>query len=192
MGDDAELYIETGGDPTILLDWYGLEDEWYYDDDYDYEDIYDDLDVKKESNHTVNRKKNTMVFIDAENISSDHCSSIIGQCKSIGEVFEVRYYARQKDPTTAKWKETITDYGLKPILMCGEPERNKIDNKIIKDIRKVLNTNKSIDIFCIASKDGDYSNIVQEIRNNKKRAVILATKGTSKKLKAKASEIKGI
>ena len=132
-----------------------------------------------------------MVFIDAENISSDHCSSIIGQCKSIGEVLEVRYYARQKDPATAKWKETIANYGLKPILMYGEPERNKIDNKIIKDIRKVMNTNKSIDIFCIASKDGDYSKIVQEIRNNKKRAVILATKGTSKKLKSKASDIKG-
>ena len=183
MGDDAELYIESGGDPTTLIPWD--YDDYYFDDEND----YDDYSIKSSSS---SKKKNTMVFIDAENISSDHCSSIIGQCKSIGEVFEVRYYARQKDPTTAKWKETITDYGLKPILMCGEPERNKIDNKIIKDIRKVLNSNKSIDIFCIASKDGDYSNIVQEIRNNKKRAVILATKGTSKKLKAKASEIKGI
>ncbi|MBR4728206.1 MAG: NYN domain-containing protein [Clostridia bacterium] len=188
MGDDAELYIESGGDPTTLIPWD--YDDYYYFDDDDY-DEFDDEDYSLEA-ILPSKKKNTMVFIDAENISSDHCSSIIDQCKTIGEVFEVRYYARQKDPSTAKWKETITDYGLKPILMCGEPERNKIDNKIIKDIRKVLNTNKSIDIFCIASKDGDYSKIVQEIRDNKKRAVILATKGTSKKLKSKASEIKGI
>ena len=187
MGDDAELYIESGGDPTTLIPWY--IEEYYLLDYIDYKNDYDDYSIKSGS---PSKKKNTMVFIDAENISSDHCSSIIGQCKSIGEVFEIRYYARQKDPNTAKWKETITNYGLKPILMCGEPERNKIDDKIIKDIRKVLNTNKSIDIFCIASKDGDYSKIVQEIRNNKKRAVILATKGTSKKLKEKASEIKGI
>ena len=194
MGDDAELYIETGGDPTILLNWYGLEDEWYDDDDdyYDYEDIYDALNDKKESNHTVNRKKNTMVFIDAESISAERCSRIIGQCKSVGELFEVRYYARQKDPSTLAWKEKASSYGIKPILMYGEAEHNKIDNKIIKDIRKILTNNKSIDIFFFFSKDGDYSSIVKEIRESKKRAVILATKDTSKKLKQVASEVKGV
>ena len=197
MGDDAELYIETGGDPTILLDWYGLDDEWYdddneYDDYFDYEDIYDDLNNKRVSKPAVNRKKNTMVFIDAESISAERCPGIIGQCKSVGELFEVRYYARQKDPSTLAWKEKANSYGIKPILMYGEAEHNKIDNKIIKDIRKILANNKSIDIFCIATKDGDYSSIVKEIRENKKRAVIFATKDTSKKLKQAASEVKGV
>ena len=43
--------------------------------------------------------------------------------------------------------------------MYGEAAHNKIDNKIIKDIRKIISTNKSIDIFCIASRDGDFTAI---------------------------------
>lgn len=173
MGDDAELWIESGGDPTTLIP------DWYWDE-------YDDEAT------TGHRKQNTIVFIDAENISADRCSRIIGQCRAIGEVYEIRYYARQNDPATAAWKEQAKYHGIKPILMCGEPEHNKIDNKIVKDIRRVLNTNKSIDIFCIASGDGDYSKIVQEIRSQKKRAVILATKNASKRLKGSASEVRGI
>lgn len=174
MGDDAELWLETGGDPTILID------RWYRD---EYE----------ENKHvTSRRKQNTMVFIDAESISADRCSRIVGQCQSVGEIFEMRYYARQNDPATVAWKGQAKTYGIKPILICGEPEHNKIDNKIVKDIRKVMNTNKSIDIFCIASRDGDYAQIAQEIRSRKKRVIILATKNTSKRLKESASEVKGI
>ena len=174
MGDDAELYIESGGDPTTLIpDWYWEE--------------YDD-----EEPENTHRKQNTMVFIDAESISADRCPRIIGQCQSVGEIFEIRYYARQIDPSTSAWKDQAKAYDIKPILMYGEPERNKIDNKIIKDIRRILNTNKSIDIFCIASRDGDFSDIVQEIRSKRKRAVVLATKNTSEKLKGLASEVRGI
>lgn len=174
MGDDAELWIESGGDPTNLIyDWDWCE---YYD---------DEQEIRY-------RKKNTMVFIDAESISADRCSRIIGQCNSVGEIFEVRYYARQNDHSTAAWKDQAREYDIKPILMYGEPEHNKIDNKIMKDIRKVLDTNKSIDIFCIASRDGDYSQIAQEIRDRRKRVVILATKNTSRKLKDTASEVRGI
>ncbi len=176
MGDDAELWIESGGDPTTLID-----DKYW---DYDYYD--------EEYEETSNRKKNTMVFIDAENVSADHCPGIIGQSRSIGEIYEIRYYARQNDPSTAAWKEPARAYGIKPILMCGEAEHNKIDNKIMKDIRRIVNTNKSIDIFCIASRDGDYTAITQELRKLKKIVVILATKNTSGRLKNAASEVRGI
>ncbi len=86
MGDDAELWIESGGDLTTLIP------DYYWDDEYD------------DYNDSSKRKKNTMVFIDAESVSADHCSGIMGQ-----------------------W----------PILMYGEPAHNKIDNKIVKDIRRV-------------------------------------------------------
>ena len=181
MGDDAELWMETGGDPTILIDdryEYGYD---YYDDDYDIAD--DEVDHKK---------KNTMVFIDAESIGSSSCPRIIGQCKTIGELYEIRYYARQKDESTLEWKDVAKQYDIKPILLCGGPEHNKVDNKIIKDIKKVLKGNKSIDIFCIASRDGDFTSIVKELRESHKRVVVFATSNTSKKLKASASEVKGI
>ncbi len=133
-----------------------------------------------------------MVFIDAESVSANHCPRIIGQCKSVGEIYEMRYYALQKDSSTAAWKNVAKQYSIKPILMCGEAAHNKIDNKIVKDIKSILETNKSIDIFCIASRDGDYSEVVKYIRTKKKRVVILATKNTSKRLKNSASEIREI
>ena len=174
MGDDAELWIESGGDPTTLI-----SDDYWCDDEY-------------ESSHQSVKKKNTMVFIDAESVSANHCSGIIGQCKSVGEIYETRYYALQKDSSTAAWKSVAKQYSIKPILMSGEASHNKIDNKIIKDIKSIIETNKGIDIFCIASKDGDYSGVVEYVRSKKKRVVVLAMKNTSKRLKSKACEIRGI
>lgn len=172
MGDDAELWMESGGDPTTLI----TDDDWW--------------DGEPEKSSIM--KKNTMIFIDAESISANHCSKIIGQCKGVGEIYEARYYALQNDNSTVAWKSMAKQYSIKPILMYGAPEHNKIDNKIIKDIKRIVETNKSIDIFCIASRDGDYCEIVEYLRKRKKRVVILATKNTSKRLKGKASEIKGI
>ena len=110
----------------------------------------------------------------------------------IGEVAEVRYYAMQKDPGTAGWKAAIKKYGYKPILMSGEREKNKIDNKIIRDAKKILNENKCIDIFVIVSKDGDYTELAKFLRSNRKRVVIIAPKNTSKKLKNVSSEFRTI
>lgn len=137
-------------------------------------------------------KKNTMVFIDAENVAYSYASSIDNKIHDIGRVAEVRYYAMQKDPATAGWKTAIKKYGYKPILMAGEREKNKIDIKIICDAKKVLNENKSIDIFVIASRDGDYTELVSFLRDNRKRVVILAPKDISKKLKNAGSEYRSI
>lgn len=173
MGDDAELWIESGGDPTTLIS----DDYW--------------RDSRYKSNKTT-KQKNTMVFIDAESVSVNHCHRIVAQCKSIGEIFEMRYYALQKEGSTVEWDNVAKQYSIKPILMCEQAVHNKIDNKIIKDIKDILETNKSIDIFCIAARDGEYSEVIEYIRSKKKRVVILATKNTSPKLKNRAIEIRGI
>ena len=73
----------------------------------------------------------------------------------------------QKDNSTSSWKKVAKKYSIKPILMCGQAEHNNIDNKVIKDIKNILETNKSIDIFCIASRDGDYSEVAEYLRSKK-------------------------
>jgi len=134
------------------------------------------------------RKRNTMVFIDAENIACSHAGSIDGIIHEIGEVAEVRYYAMQKDTVTDGWKSTIGCYGYKPILMAPPREKNKIDDKIIRDAKKILDQNKSIDIFVIVSGDGDYTALVNFLRARGKRAVVLGAKQISQRLKAASSE----
>lgn len=174
MGDDAELYIESGGDPTTLLD---------------YEYIFFE---KKNSARGAIKKKNTMVFIDAESVGANRAAQIIGQSRAEGEIYEVRYYALQKDPSVNNWRESARKYGIKPILLSGEPSKNKVDNKISKDIKSILSTNKSIDVFCIATRDGDYVELVNYVRKRGKKVVVFATKNTSSLLKKAASEVKGI
>lgn len=182
MGDDAELYMEMQ-DP-FFWDWVEeCHHHSYFDDDgYEYNGL----------SNQVHKKKNLAVFIDAESVSSSHASKINGQIRRIGELFEARYYALQKDNSTSSWKQEAKRYGFKPILISGPPEKNKIDNKIIKDAKKMLEQSKQVDIFCIVSRDGDFTSLVKYLREHKKRVVILATKQTSKKLKDASSEVKGI
>lgn len=72
-----------------------------------------------------------------------------------------------------------------------EPSAKK-NTMVFIDAKKVLNENKSIDIFVIVSRDGDYTELVRFLRSNRKRVVILAPKNTSKKLKNASSESRTI
>lgn len=181
-GLEGQELIDAMSSGGTNADWEYIEEmerrQYGFDDD----DYYDEPSVKK----------NTMVFIDAENVSCSHVTNIENEIWDIGNVAEVRYYAMQKDPATAGWKDTIRRYGYKPILMAGEREKNKIDNKIIRDAKKVLNENKNINIFVIVSRDGDYTELVKFLRSNRKKVVILAPKNTSKKLKNASSEFRVI
>lgn len=161
-------------------------------DDWEYIERMEREQYGFDDNDELSKKKNTMVFIDAENVSYNYAASIEKEVLDIGNVSEVRYYAMQNDTATAGWKSTIKEYGYKPILMAGEREKNKIDKKIIRDSKKILNENKSIDIFVIVSRDGDFIELVKFLRNNRKRVVILAPENTSKKLKNASSESRTI
>lgn len=188
MSDWDFLWELEGQELIDAMHSGGSYSDWAYIERMDRNQYGSDDDYYNESS----AKKNTMVFIDAENISLTHATSIENEIRDIGNVAEVRYYAMQKDPATANWKPTIKEYGYKPILMTGKREKNKIDNKIIQDAKKVLNENNSIDIFVIVSRDGDYTELVRFLRSNRKRVVILAAKNTSKKLKNASSESRTI
>ncbi len=140
----------------------------------------------------MNKKKNMIVFIDAESVSSVYCDEIMVQSRSIGQLDEVRYYARQKDPSTRAWSSKANLHNIRKFLIGGGPSPNKIDKHIISDAKKVADKQTNIDIFCIATRDGDYTELVNYLRSHGKRVVILATKYTSQKLKRAASEVRDI
>ena len=137
-------------------------------------------------NESTHKKQNTIVLIDAENIGAKKCPEIVRQANEMGVISEMRYFARKDDDATKDWKAMASKYRIKPILSEGEPEKNKIDKLIIKHAKRILAKNKSIDIFCISSNDGDYKELVEELKNQGKRVVILAD-NTSKKLEKVAS-----
>ncbi len=157
-------------------------------------EIHTNQPIKKPANLKIHnkssyKKPNTVVLIDAENIGAAKCPKIVRIAKEEGEISEMRYFARRNDDATKPWKEMASRYGIKPILSDGEPEKNKIDKLIIKHAKKILANNKSIDIFCIASNDGDYTELVEELKDQERKRVVILADNISKKLKNAASYV---
>ena len=67
--------------------------------------------------------------------------------------------------------------------MYGGPQKNKVDNKIKKDARKLINQHKNVDIICLATNDGGYTDVITELRQAGKKVVVIGEKRASEKLR---------
>lgn len=119
-----------------------------------------------------NAQKFISLYIDAENVGAQYADRIMNLVKKKGKVVEKKYYNRQKDNSTVHWKEAAKKYELKNISMYGEPEKDKIDNKIKEHIRKAL-VNEAVDIICLVTSDGGYEDIVKEVERSGKEIIVM-------------------
>ena len=69
--------------------------------------------------------------------------------------------------------------------MCGEPEKDKIDKKIKKDIKKSL-ANEAGDIICLVTSDGGYEDIVKEVQMSGKQIIVMGEKKAPPRLRVAA------
>ena len=129
------------------------------------------------------KKRNTGLLIDGENLGANKVKAILSAAKSQGKLYEGKVYGRQKDTHTRKWSDKAKEYGIYDIRLYGGPEKNKVDNKIKKDARRLINQHKNIDIICIASNDSDYVDIIKELRSFGKRVVVIGEKQASTSLR---------
>ncbi len=128
-------------------------------------------------------KKNTELLIDGENMSFRNADTIMDVVASQGVLFEAKVYGRQKDIRTRRWSEEARRYGLKDIRLYGGPQKNKVDSKIIRDAKRILNKSKNIDIFVIATSDSDYVGVIRELRDSGKRVVVVGDRNASESLR---------
>ncbi len=133
-------------------------------------------------------KQNTLLLIDGENEGSRKADAIMKAAGSQGKLYDGRVYGRQKDIHTRRWSNKAREHGISDIRLYGEPEKNKVDNKIKKDARRLVNQHKNIDIVCIATNDGDYVDIIKELRALGKRVVIIGEKQAADQLKTCSNE----
>ncbi len=129
-------------------------------------------------------KQNTELLIDGENVGANKADTIINVAKSQGKLYEGKVYGRQKDSHTRRWSDKARKYGISDIRLYGGPEKNKVDNKIKKDARRLIEQHKNIDIICIATNDSDYVDIIVELRSLGKRVVVIGEKQASESLRA--------
>lgn len=132
-------------------------------------------------------KHNTELLIDGENIRAKKAGAIVQAASSQGILHEAKVYGRQKDNSTRNWSDAARKHKISDIRLFGEPGKNKIDNKIMKDARQVVDKCKNVDIVCIATSDKDYVPIIKELRSLGKRVVIIGEKHASVLLRESCS-----
>ena len=139
----------------------------------------------RKSNH---KKPNTELLIDGENIGTKKTDAIMNAVESQGKLYEGKVYGRQKDVHTRGWSDKAREYGIKDIRMCGGPRKDKIDNKIKRDARRLTKQHKNVDIVCIATNDGGYVDIVKELRSIGKRVVVIGERQASALLRESCNQ----
>lgn len=172
MGDDAELYWEMEHDPFF---WNRVEE-------YN-NPKKSSSNSKKKKWKKREKKKNTALFIDGENISHKKAESILSATQKQGELHSARVYGLQKDEHTKRWSEKAKEYEIEDIRLCGGPEKDKVDKKIQKDIRKEITEEKNVDIVCIATSDKGYVDTIRKLRKEGKRVVVIGDDKASDELR---------
>lgn len=120
------------------------------------------------------------IYIDAENISHNYASRLIEEASSYGDVIIKRVYADWSDAKVNPWKEAIAKYALVPEQQFPAVKgKNTSDITLIIDVIKAL-FERSIDVFCLASSDSDFTRLVQELKEREKLVVGLGESKTTK------------
>ena len=117
--------------------------------------------------------KNVFAFIDAENVPSKYWEQIECRMSCLVDRWNGKVYARQKDHATMGWHEVAktNDY-LREIRLSGGPAKNKVDKKIIRDIRRLIgNCIPAETCVFIVSSDSDYRVAVTELKEAGVRVV---------------------
>ena len=113
-----------------------------------------------------NHGKNVFAFIDAENVPSKYWEQIEYRMSCLVDNWSGKVYALQKDHATMSWHEVAkANDCLKEIRLSGDPAKNKVDKKIIRDIRRLIgNCVPAETCVIIVSSDSDYRVVVAELK----------------------------
>lgn len=131
----------------------------------------------------LNRKKNTALFIDGENISYKKADIIMNIAKRQGILFSDRVYGLQKDNSTKGWTDRAKEYGITDIRLFGGSEKNKVDRKIQKDAIREIIQHKNVDIVCVVTSDRGYVETIRKLRAQGKRVVVIGEEKAPNKLR---------
>lgn len=133
-------------------------------------------------------EKHIAAYIDTENISYKKGFEIMAIVGEQGKLCDIRAYGLQKDRATQGWSDVAKKFAIKDIRLYGEPQKNKVDKKIQKDILKTVSNRKDIDTICIVSSDKDYVLVIRQAKAQGKRVIVIGEKKASDKLR-KAGDI---
>jgi uncharacterized LabA/DUF88 family protein len=145
------------------------------------------------------------VFIDLENLALGAGEDLPGQadpipykalellCRDYGNTSIRRAYADWSRPEFGKHQNNLAQNGITLIQVTrfGAQQKNAADILMAVDAMEVLITHPDVGTFLLVAGDGDYSPLVQRLREFGKRVVGVGTKASaSSRLVAVCSEYK--
>lgn len=137
----------------------------------------------------MQKKRNTAIFIDGENIPAKKATSIMCEARKRGVIDSAKVYGLQNDKATRQWSYIAkTTADMKDIRLYGKPSKNKVDKKIKKDTIHDVSEATNIDIVIIASSDHGYSDNIRQLRTMGKRVVVIGEAKAPKKLRQACNE----
>ena len=143
--------------------------------------------MAKGVNKSKRVKLNTGLLIDGENIGSKKAAAILNAARSQGRLYEGKVYGRQKDACTRNWSDKAKECGISDIRLWGGPEKDKVDKKMKKDARRLINQHKNIDVVCIATNDSGFVDLIKELRSLGKKVVVIGERKAPDLLRASCS-----
>lgn len=132
-------------------------------------------------------KLKAVVLIDAENISETFADKIIGICESHYTVAEYRIYHRAKDQGTRRWTERSKGGDFLDIQLSSPPVKNKVDRRIKKHARNLMNR-PDVDGICVVSSDGGFCSLTEDAAAAGKQLCFIGGKTPSHRLRRSGAQ----
>lgn len=132
-------------------------------------------------------EKQVAVLIDGDNISAKYAESIKQEALQYGNIKVFRLYGSVNSPNTKRWYPVMPKQGIMPVLQISYASGKSIaDQALTIDVMDLLHSD-SIDIFCIASSDSDFTKLVYRLKESGK-IVIGMGESKTKEAPAKACD----
>ena len=104
------------------------------------------------------------LLIDADNVSHTKIAAILIEIARYGTANIRRAYGDWSVGTLKGWKDKLNEYAVRPIQQFAYSSgKNATDIALVIDALNLLYTQR-LDAFCIASSDGDFTPLVQHLR----------------------------
>lgn len=106
------------------------------------------------------------LLIDADNVSHANIAPMLAELSKYGTANIRRAYGDWGGSDLKGWKAKLHDFAIRPIQQFSySAGKNATDIALVIDAMELLYT-QTLDAFCIASSDGDFTPLVMRLKDN--------------------------
>lgn len=133
----------------------------------------------------MNQEETFGIFIDGDNISPKYFSIINELIKKRGKIIIKKVYGDFTEDNMKNWKKISINFGIEPIMVWREKNKNSSDIKMVSDIMEILFTFSYLKNFVLVTGDYDFRDLCRKIIMFNKNVIGISCyqKSTSQYLK---------